>query len=110
MPHKHNAKKRHHIPKVKYIVTNWPQYETGLKQRGSLTLWLTAEAIARWKASARSSPGGQARYSDLAIQTCLMLRTAFRIPLRQAEGLMASVFTLMNVALTVPDQALLQIS
>ena len=103
MPHKHNAKKRHHIPKAKYIVTNWPQYETGLKQRGSLTLWLTPEAIARWKASARTSPGGQARYSDLAIQTCLMLRTAFRIPLLQAEGLMASVFTLMNVALTVPD-------
>lgn len=32
-----------------------------------------------------------------------MLRTAFRIPLRQAEGLMASVFTLMNVSLNVPD-------
>ncbi|EJU6033178.1 transposase [Salmonella enterica] len=32
-----------------------------------------------------------------------MLRTAFRIPLRQAEGLMASVFSLKNVSLTVPD-------
>ncbi|EUM08146.1 hypothetical protein L465_03678 [Enterobacter sp. BIDMC 29] len=34
-----------------------------------------------------------------------MLRTVFRIPLRQAEGLMASVFTLMNVPLTVPDHS-----
>lgn len=103
MPHKHNARKRHHIPKAKYTVTNWPQYEAGLKQRGSLTLWMTPEATELWKASARTSPGGQARYSDLAIQTCLMLRTAFRIPLRQAEGMMASVFTLMKVSLNVPD-------
>lgn len=103
MPHKHNAGKRHHIPKAKYTVTNWPQYEAGLKQRGNLTLWITPEATELWKATARTTPGGQARYSDLAIQTCLMLRTAFRIPLRQAEGLMASVISLMNLPLTVPD-------
>ncbi|QMM55136.1 transposase (plasmid) [Enterobacter sp. RHB15-C17] len=98
MPHKHNARKRHHIPKAKYTVTNWPQYEAGLKQRGSLTLWMTPETTELWKASAPTSPGGQARYSDLAIQTCLMLHTP-----RQAEGLMASVFTLMKVSLNVPD-------
>lgn len=103
MPHKHNTGKRHHIPKAKFTVTNWSEYESGLKQRGNLTLWLTPEAIALWKAAARTTPGGQARYSDLAIQTCLMLRTAFRIPLGQAEGLMASVISLMNLPLTVPD-------
>ena len=32
-----------------------------------------------------------------------MLRTAFRIPLRQAEGLMASVFDMMSLSLAVPD-------
>jgi Transposase DDE domain len=92
MPHKHNAKKRHHIPKAKCTITNWSQYEAGLKQRGSLTLWLTPEAIAQWKAAAspHTPARGQARYSDLTIQTCLMLCTAFRIPLGQAEGLMTS--------------------
>jgi len=69
MPHKHNAQKRHHIPKAKYTITNWPQYEAGLKQRGSLTLWITPEAVEQWKAAARTTPGGQARYSNLAIQT-----------------------------------------
>lgn len=103
MPHKHNASKRHHIPKSRFTITDWPEYEAGLKQRGSLTLWLTPEAIALWKAGARTTPGGQARYSDLAIQTCLMLRIAFRLPLRQAEGLMASVFSMMALSLTVPD-------
>ncbi|EAT9114381.1 hypothetical protein FH428_22490 [Salmonella enterica] len=75
MPHKHNAGKRHHIPKSQFTVTNWSGYENGLKQRGSLTLWITPEAIAEWKAAARVSPGGQPRYSDLAIQACLMVRT-----------------------------------
>ncbi|MGV7963702.1 IS5 family transposase [Photorhabdus tasmaniensis] len=103
MPHKHNAGKRHHIPKARFTITNWPEYENGLKQRGSLTLWLTPQAIAEWKAAACTTPGGQARYSDIAIQTCLMLRTAFRIPLRQAEGLMMSVISLMALPLTVPD-------
>lgn len=80
MPHKHNAGKRHHIPKAKYTFTNWPQYEAGLKQRDSLTLWITPEATKQWRATTRTTPGDQAHYSDLAIQTRLMLRTAFRIP------------------------------
>ena len=62
MPHKHNAGKRHHIPKAEFTVTNWPEYENGLRQRGSLTLWITPDAIAGWKAAARTSPGGQPRY------------------------------------------------
>src|SRR3954468_9079338 len=36
-------------------------------------------------------PNGQARYADAAIQTSLMLRTAFKLALRQTEGLMTSV-------------------
>ncbi len=34
----------------------------------------------------------QAHYSDIAIETNLLLRSAFRLPLRQAQGLMAPVF------------------
>ncbi|AXF75433.1 IS5/IS1182 family transposase [Erwinia tracheiphila] len=103
MPHKHNTKKRHHIPKAKYTITNWSQYEAGLKQRGSLALWFIPEAITHRKAAVRTSPGEQPRYSDLAIQTCLMLRTAFSIPLRQTECMMPSVFSIMAVSLSVPD-------
>jgi hypothetical protein len=28
MPHKHNAARRHHIPKMSFKVRNWPAYET----------------------------------------------------------------------------------
>jgi hypothetical protein len=41
MPNKHNAERRHHIPKMKFRVRNWAQYDAGLRRRGSLTLWVT---------------------------------------------------------------------
>jgi Transposase DDE domain len=47
--------------------------------------------------------GGQARYSNAAVQTSLMLRTAFKLPLRQTEGLLASVLTLMDLTISAPD-------
>ena len=53
----------------------------------------------------RSTRGGQANYSDLAIETGLMLRLAFHLPLRQTEGLMTSIFELLEVALSVPDHS-----
>jgi len=46
MPNKHNDDRRHHIPQMRFQVTNWAAYETGLRRRGSLTLWLSDEAIA----------------------------------------------------------------
>lgn len=88
---------------MQFKVTNSSEYEAGLRRRGSLTLWVTEAAMDAWNAVPRSTPGGQAMYSDSAIQTCLMLRTAFKLPLRQAEGLMASVVELLGCELAVPD-------
>ena len=36
MPNKFNAKCRHHIPKMKYTVRNWAEYDAALRARGSL--------------------------------------------------------------------------
>ena len=76
MPRKKNANGRHHIPKMRHALTNWAEYDAGLRRRGSLTLWVTNEAIAAWAATRRATPGGHATYSDSAIQTCLMLTGA----------------------------------
>jgi transposase len=100
MPYKHNEDRRHHIPKMAFKVRNWPEYEAGLRRRGSLTLWIEDAALDHWQTV---GPGGQARYKDAAIQTTLMVRTAFRLALRQAEGLMASVITLMDLTISAPD-------
>ena len=77
MPHKHNADRRHHIPKMPFKVQNWPAYEAGLRRRGSLTLWIEDAALDDWQTV---GPAGQARYADAAIQTSLLLRTAFKLP------------------------------
>jgi hypothetical protein len=100
MPHKHNADRRHHIPKMALKVQNWPAYEAGLRRRGSLTLWIEDAALECWQSY---GPSGQARYTDAAIQTSLMLRTAFKLALRQTEGLMASILTLMDLTISAPD-------
>jgi len=97
MPHKHNADRRHHIPKMSFKVQNWPAYEAGLRRRGSLTLWIKDSALEHWQSC---GPGGQARYTDAAIQTSLMVRTAFKLPLRQTEGVMASILTLVGLTLS----------
>ncbi len=76
-----------------------------LRQRGSLTVWFTEDAIAHWKAAPRATPGGQPCYSDLAIMTGLMLRAVFRLALRQTEGLIDSVLQLLGLDLPVPEPA-----
>lgn len=100
MPNKHNADRRHHIPKMSFKVQNWPEYEAGLRRRGSLTLWIEEDALDQWQSI---GPQGQARYADIAIETCLMLRASFKMALRQTEGLMDSVLTLMKLTISVPD-------
>lgn len=62
MPHKHNAKRQHHIAKARYTITNCSEYETRLKQQGSLTLWIAPEAIQLWAATACTTPGGYKHY------------------------------------------------
>jgi len=103
MPHKYNADRRHHIARPKRRVANWSAYNEALRQRGSLTVWFTDDAIAAWKAAPRTTPGGQPHYSDLAITTALTLRAVFHLPLRQTEGLIGSILQLLSLDLPVPD-------
>ncbi|UXN57847.1 IS5 family transposase [Phyllobacterium zundukense] len=107
MPFKHHSARRHHIEKMTFGVTNWPEYEAGLRRRGSLTLWLTPDALSGWQAPRRKTRGGQHRYSDLAIETALTLGFVFGLRLRHAEGLLASVLQLMGLGLAVPDHTTL---
>jgi hypothetical protein len=107
MPFKHNAARRHRIETMKFKVTNWREYEAGLCRRGSLTLWVTSEALSSWQAPRRTTRGGQPRYSDLAIETALTLGLVFGLRLRQTEGLLTSVLQLKRLDLAVPDHTTL---
>ena len=107
MPHKFNAARRHKFDKAQYRVINWAEYNESLRQRGDLTIWVSEEAQSVWSAPRCTSRGGQWRYSDLAIETCLTLRTTYRLALRQTQGLMGSIGTLMGLDIRVPDYSTL---
>ena len=107
MPFKFHAAGRHHIPRQRQRVTNWSEYDAALRQRGSLTVWVTDDAIAAWHAEPRTTRGGQPRCSQLAITTALTLRAVFRLGLRQTEGLIGSVTRLLGLDLAVPDHSTL---
>lgn len=78
-----------------------------MRQRGSLTVWFTDEAVAARRAEPRTTAGGQPWYSRLAILKALTLRAVFRLALRQIEGLIGSILQLLGLALAVPDHSTL---
>ncbi len=93
--------------KTKYRVRNWREYERGLRNRGDVTIWLSEEAIAAWIPPKNGRRGGQRRYSNLAILTALTLRVVFGLPLRQTEGFLDSLLSLMGLDLNAPDHTTL---
>jgi hypothetical protein len=97
----------HPTYKTRYRVGNWRAYEYALVRRGDVTLWLSPDARAAWGAAPSGRPGGQQRFSDLAIETALTLRLVFRLPLRQTEGFVRSILAVMRAGLDAPDHTTL---
>ena len=90
--------------KPKHKISNWKQYNQALVQRGSLTIWMDASAIRRWHCHTHHGRRGRGfHYSDTAIETALMLKGLFNLPLRALEGFINSLFKLMAVPLKSPD-------
>ena len=97
----------HPTYKTKYHVGNWPAYDRALVQRGDVTLWLAPEAITTRASAGVGRRGGQLQYSDLAIETALTLRLLFHLPLRQTEGFVTSIFSMLGLDLSAPDHTTL---
>src|SRR3954453_15575078 len=85
MPFKLNQNRRHHIPKQKHRVTNWPAYDAALRQRGSLTVWFSDEAIAAWRAEPRTTRGGECQASCRV--ACVMIFVYAAPPFRVFDWL-----------------------
>lgn len=86
---------------------DWAAYDLALQNRGSINVWLSDAAIEQWNALPTGQRGAQPKYSDLAIETSLSIRLVFKQPLRQAEGMLRSLFEIMSVNLEVPDHSTL---
>jgi hypothetical protein len=93
--------------KAIYPIRNWSAYDRALVQRGSLTIWISEDALAAWGYQGPRQRGAQFDYSDQAIEAVLTLKEVFHLSNRAAEGLVRSIFALMQVALAVPDHSTL---
>ena len=84
--------------KTQYRVENWRDYNRSLVSRGSITLWVDDEVLKGWRAR-----GGKGRrYSDMAIRAALCLRSVFGLALRQTQGFLESLKSMMGLTILVP--------
>lgn len=90
-------------PKDKYKVKNWSAYNSGLVDRGSLTLWLSEDVVSSWYYGGPKQKGGQYAYSDSCIRSLLCLKVVFRLDFRRLQGFGRSIIELMKLDLAVPS-------
>ena len=87
--------------KPKYKLKNWSAYNKALESRGSVTLYFSDEAIDQWYDQSccqnDKKPGGQNVYSQICIESILMLKTVFKLPYRQVVGFTKSLLKLMGL-------------
>ena len=72
-----------------------------------MTVWFDEEAIANWKADKTGEPGGQRVYSDMAIETGLVVRMVYKLAYRQTEGFLHSIASLLGLGIEIPDYSTL---
>src|SRR5215470_13296984 len=107
MTEPHKRPYRHPKYKTAYRVNNWHEYAQALRDHGDLTLWIRPEALSAWRAPMTGTRGAQPIDADIASETARALRLLFHLPLRQTEGVLDSVFRLMDLALPCPDNTTL---
>jgi IS5 family transposase len=94
--------------KQQYRIRNWGDYNAALKQRGSLTFWVSPEVIEQWNETEKTGKRGASNtYSSISILTMATLKALYRWGARQTQGLMESLFKLMKLPLSVPDHSTL---
>ena len=105
MPNKFLERKGITLRKQKYKVGNWSTYNKALKKRGDIEIWLAEEVIEQWYARDRvyDGTGTPDLYTDLAITTCHEIRKVFRLPLRQTEGFINSLFRQKKLSVKCPE-------
>jgi hypothetical protein len=90
-----------------YHVRNWAKYDRALVERGSLTVWVSDDALQGWLHAGPSQRGGQFTFSDRAIECALTVKEVLHLTNRSVEGLLRSLFQVMGVDLPVPDHSTL---
>ena len=99
MPNKYPNKKGWTIPKQKYKVSHWREYNNALRNRANIEIWISDDIIHSWYEKDRvyDGKGAPKKFTDLAIITCHEIRQVFRLALRQCQGFMNSIFKMKTL-------------
>lgn len=101
------SKRQHPSKKGPYKVTNWPQYNQALQQRGSLDVWIAEDVFDGWDEQLKPANVGKMGhpfvYPGSFIELILQLGMVFHQPLRQTEGFTHSILKLLKLPIVVPD-------
>ncbi len=109
MPNKYPNKKGWKLPKQRYKVSNWREYNDALRNRGDIEIWISEDVINSWYEADRiyDGTGAPKTFTDLAIIICHEVRQVFKLPLRQCQGFIDSLFKAKNIELRSPDYSCL---
>jgi len=100
---KPEQKNNQKVQKASYRILNWKEYNRALIQRGSLTFWFEESVVLAWYNQEKNGKqGADDYYSDTAIGCGLMVREVFHLGLRQTQGFVSSLITLMGFSLECP--------
>jgi len=109
-PIKTKAKAQKRGGKKVYKVRNWKEYNEALVNRGRITFWVSEDALKQWQEQTKTGKRGKPKFfSNIAIETALTIREVFHLPLRQTEGLLASILERMGALVKAPDYSTLSI-
>lgn len=88
-----------------YRVRNWKQYNKALVKRGSVTFWINEDSAKKWyePEDAKKILGRPKTYSNIAIETCLIMKVLFRLAYRQCQGFIESICSMLNLKINSPS-------
>ena len=101
---KNNTRSKSRNKAERYKVKNWSQYNRSLINRGKITVWFSPDAKLMYEPDDMPRKrGGQLQYTDTYIEMCCMIRKLYSLGLRQTEGTVSSIVTMLNLEVGVPS-------
>jgi len=93
------------MAKKHYRVRNWNEYNKALVQRGRITFWINEDTLKYWyeKIEQQKKKGKPRKYSDIAIEACLVVKVLLNLTYRQCEGFIQDLCKLLNIEVEVPS-------
>ena len=104
-----HSKQRIESTETKIQIEKLSKYNNALKNRGKIYFWLDKDAMDNWYEENQENTGYGAprQYTDFSIIICHEIRQVYRLPLRQSEGFINSIFRIMGLNIKCPNYSVL---